>query len=402
MPLPAPQFPSVSTWTSHDLLRIEDLLDDSERAVLHRIRDFGEREILPVINDYWERGELPVPILKRFGELEVAGGQIEGHGCPGMTPVAEGLVAMELARADGSLATFWAVHNGLAMKAIALLGSEEQQQEWLPKMASCERLGAFALTEPNHGSDVAGLETSARRDGNHWVLDGAKRWIGLGSVADHVIVWARDESGSVGGFVVDRSAGEVDGYEARVITGKTANRAMWQAEITLTDVRVPLEHRLARAHSFADTARVLAVSRHGVAWEALGHAIAAYECALAYARARTQFGRPIAQFQLIQDKLARMLADVIGMQMFCYRLGRLQEQGLATPAAAALAKLNTAAAARRVCADARDILGGNGILLEYHVARHMADIEATYTYEGTDTVQALIVGREITGLGAFV
>jgi glutaryl-CoA dehydrogenase len=402
MPLPSPAFPSVSTWTSHDLLRIEDLLTDSERATRDRVREFGEREILPVINDYWERGDLPFPVIKRFGELEVAGGQIGGYGCPGLTPVGEGLVAMELARADGSVATFWAVHTGLAMKAIALLGSEEQKQEWLPEMASCERLGAFALTEPEHGSDVSGLETSARRDGNHWVLNGAKRWIGLGSVADYVIVWARDENGSVGGFVVDRSAGEVEGYAARVIAGKAANRAMWQAEITLTDVRVPAEHRLAGARSFADTARVLAVSRQGVAWEALGHAIAAYECALAYARARTQFGRPIARFQLIQDKLARMLADVIGMQMFCYRLGRLQEQGQATPAAASLAKLNTAAGARRVCADARDILGGNGILLEYHVARHMADIEATYTYEGTDAVQALIVGREITGLGAFV
>ena len=402
MPLPSPAFPSVSTWTSHDLFRIEDLLSDSERAVRDRVRAFGEAEILPVINDYWERGDLPFPIIKRFGELDVAGGRIGGYGCPGMTPVAEGLVAMEVARADGSLATFWAVHTGLAMKAIALLGSEEQKQAWLPKMARCERLGAFALTEPEHGSDVSGLETSARRDGDHWVLNGAKRWIGLGSVADYIVVWARDEGGDVGGFVVDRSAGEVEGYAARVITGKTANRAMWQAEITLTGVRVPAEHRLAGAHSFADTAQVLAESRQGVAWEALGHAIAAYECALAYARTRTQFGRPIARFQLIQDKLARMLADVIGMQMFCYHLGRLAERGEATLAAASLAKLNTAAGARRVCADARDILGGNGILLDYHVARHMADIEATYTYEGTDAVQALIVGREITGLGAFV
>ena len=397
-----PAFPTISRWTSHDLLCLEDLLTDAERTVRDEVRAFGVREILPAINDYWERGDLPLPMIKRFGELNLAGGQIAGYGCPGMSAVAEGLVAMELARADGSLATFWAVHTGLAMKAIALLGSEEQKERWLPPMARCERLGAFALTEPDHGSDVAGLETSARLEGDHWVLNGAKRWIGLGSVADYVIVWARDEEGGVGGFVVDRSASEVDGYAARVITGKTANRAMWQADIRLTDVHVPATDRLALTGSFADTARVLAVSRQGVAWEALGHAIAAYECALAYALTRNQFGRPIARFQLIQDKLARMLADVIGMQMFCYRLGRLQAQGQATAAASSLAKLNTAAGARRVCAEARDILGGNGILLEYHVARHMADIEATYTYEGTDAVQALIVGREITGHSAFV
>jgi glutaryl-CoA dehydrogenase len=245
------------------------------------------------------------------------------------------------------------------------------------------------------------LDTRARRDGDNWVLDGAKRWIGNGTLADVVLVWARDEDGKVGGFMVDRRDSDAAGYEASRIVGKTSNRALWQADIRLNGVRVPADNRLAESRSFADTSRCLTKSRQTIAWEGLGHAVAAFECALEYAKRRQQFGRPIASFQLVQDKLSNMLADITGMQLICLRMAQLQQEGRVRLEHAALAKLNTAAGARRVCAMARDILGGNGILLEYQVARHHADMEAVYTYEGTDTVQSLIVGRAVTGHSAF-
>jgi glutaryl-CoA dehydrogenase len=385
-----------------ELYRLDDLLGDEERQVRDRVREFCRDEVLPIVNEHWERAEFPVKLMPWFADVGIVGGGIEGYGCPGLSAVSSGLVSLELARADGSVCTAFGVHSGLAMGVIGMLGSHEQKQRWLPAMARMERLGAFALTEPDHGSDVVALETRARRDGDTWVLDGRKRWIGLGSVADLVIVWARDGDGDVGAFVVEHPEGaKVDGFSASIITGKTGNRAVWQADIALDGVRVPVDNRLVGARSFEDTSRFLSHSRQGVAWEALGHAEAAYVHALEYALERRQFGRPIASFQLIQDKLARMLAEITSMRLLCMRLAQLNEAGAATLATSSLAKLHTASAARRVCADARDLMGGNGLLLDHHVARHLADVEATYTYEGTDTVQALIVGREITGMQAF-
>jgi glutaryl-CoA dehydrogenase len=284
------------------------------------------------------------------------------------------------------------------MHSIAMLGSEEQKQRWLPPMARMEKIGAFGLTEPNHGSDAVALETRAHRDGNEYVLNGAKRWIGNASIADVVIIWARDDEGKVGGFLVEKGT---PGFEPKVMTGKVAKRAVWQADITLTNARVPTENRLALSRSFKDTTRVLNATRSGVAWEAVGHAIAGYEIALTYARQRIQFGLPLVSFQIIQNKLANMLANVTTMQWLCLRLSQLQAEGKMTGPMASLAKMNNARLAREVIADAREMLGGNGILLEYHIARHHADIEAVFTYEGTDTIQSLIVGREITGKAAF-
>jgi glutaryl-CoA dehydrogenase len=387
-----------------DFFAMDDLLTAEELSIRDRVRAFSDERLIPVANDYWERGEFPRALVPHYAELAVAGGTIRNYGCPGMSPVADGLVALELARGDGSFSTFNGVHSGLVMSSIDLLGSEEQKQQWLPAMARCEKLGAFALTEPEHGSDAVRLETRARRNGDYWVLNGAKRWIGNGTIADLVLVWARDEDGhgDVGGFVIDRAEHDPTGYHAAVITGKTSNRALWQADIRLENVRVPADNRLANSRTFADTSRCLTKSRQTVAWEALGHAIAAYECALAYAKQRKQFGRRIAGFQLIQDKLSHMVADITGMQLICLRMAQLQAEGRVGLEHASLAKLNTATGARRVCAMARDILGGNGILLDHHVARHHADMEAVYTYEGTDTVQSLIVGRAVTGMSAFV
>lgn len=381
-----------------DLYLLDELLSNPEKDVRDRVRGWGETNVLPVINDYWERADFPRDLICQLGELGVVGGEIDGYGCPGLSATAVGLIAMELSRTDGSVSTGYGVHSGLAMHSIARLGSTEQKERWLPPMASMDVLGAFGLTEPQHGSDAVALETRAHRSGDGYVLSGQKRWIGNASIADVIVVWARDDDGEVGGFLVD---GDTPGLSTTVITGKTSKRAVWQADVELDNVEIPGDRRLAGSDSFADTTEVLTATRYTVAWEALGHADAAYGAALAYATDREQFRQPVASFQLVQDKLARMAADITTMQLLCLRLSQLVESGRVTAAQASLAKMHCAKTARRVVADARDIMGGNGILLENHVARHQADMEAVYTYEGTDAIQALIVGREITGLSAI-
>jgi glutaryl-CoA dehydrogenase len=382
-----------------DYFRIGDQLTREELDYWRRTRDFVDDRVLPVINDYWERAEFPWPLVEEMGKLGIVGDGIEGYGCPPMSPIASGLVHLELNRGDGSLGTFLGVQAGLAMQSIAMLGSEEQKRRWLPAMATLDKLGAFALTEPQHGSDSVALETSARRDGDEWVVNGAKKWIGNGTIADVIVVWARDTADrQVKGFLVEKGAA---GFEPRRIDGKGSLRAVWQAEITLTDVRVPEERRLPGANSFKDTARVLAGTRNAVAWGALGHATAAYDSAVAYCSQRQQFGKRLVSFQIVQDKLVKMLAEVCSMQLYCLRLGRLIEEGKLTDTIAAIAKMNNTRKARQVILEARDLLGGNGILLDFHVMRHLADIEAIHTYEGTETIQTLIVGRDITGVGAF-
>ena len=381
-----------------DYYLLDDLLTDEEREVRNRVRAFADREVIPVINEYWNKEEFPFELIPKLAELNIAGTTIRGYGCPGMSYVAAGLAAIELARGDGSLNTFFGVHSGLAMGTIAMLGSEEQKEKWLPPMARLQKVGAWGLTEARHGSDSVMLETSVRRDGEEYVINGEKRWIGNATFADVVVIWARDEGGDVGGYLVEKGT---EGFSTELITGKMGQRAVWQPDIRLEDVRVPAENKLAHANTFKDTNKVLAATRGGVAWEAIGHAVASYEAALQYARERVQFGKPIASFQLIQNKFANMLAGITNMQLMCFRLAQLQAEGKMTGPMASLAKMNNARTARQVCADARDVMGGNGVLLEYHVARHLADMEIVYTYEGTDTIQSLIVGRDITGISAF-
>jgi glutaryl-CoA dehydrogenase len=387
-----------------DYYLLEEMLSDEERAIRDNVRAFADQEVIPIINDYWEKAEFPFEIIPKLAELNVAGFTIEGYGCPGMSRRAAGLVALELSRGDGSINTFLGVHSGLTMGAIAILGSEEQKERWLPPMARLEKVGAFALTEPNHGSDSVALEASARREGGEWVINGEKRWIGNATFADLIIVWARDvEDGRVKGFVVEKKedGSYPEGYETELITGKMGKRAVWQPDITLTDVRVPAENKLEGANSFKDVNKVLTATRGGAAWECVGHAIACYEAALTYAKEREQFGKPIAGFQIIQNKLANMLAETTAMQLICFRMAELQQQGALTGPMASLAKMYNAKKAKDVCSEARDILGGNGILLEYHVARHMTDMEIVHTYEGTDTIQSLIIGRDVIGISAF-
>jgi glutaryl-CoA dehydrogenase len=382
-----------------DYFFVREQFTDEQWDHFLRTRRFVDEEVLPQINAYWESAELAWPLFRRLGELGLVGDDIEGHGCPGMSALAWGLVHMEVNRGDGSLGTFLGVQAGLAMRAINLLGSEEQRARWLPPMARVEKTGAFALTEPAHGSDSVALETSARRDGDEYAITGAKRWIGNGSVADVVVVWARDdEDGEVKGFLVEKAT---PGYEATPIAGKGAVRAIWQADIILDQVRVPVENKLPGANTFKDAGRVLVATRGVCAWAALGHAMAAYDTALTYTLQREQFGKPLASFQIVQDRLVKMLAEVTAMQLYCMQLARLEQAGRLSDTIAGLAKLNNTRKARWIIGEARDLLGGNGILLENHVIRHMADIEAIHTFEGTETMQALIVGRDITGIGAF-
>jgi glutaryl-CoA dehydrogenase len=383
-----------------DYLDLKDQLSPGQLDYLRRTREFVDHEVLPVINGYWERAEFPWPLVAKLAKLGVVGDGIEGYGCPPLDPLSRGLVYMELSRGDGSLGTFVGVQAGLAMQSIAQCGSQEQKQRWLPGMAALEKIGAFALTEPDHGSDSVSLETTARRDGDSYVIDGAKKWIGNGSIADVVVVWARDtEDGQVKGFLVEQGT---PGYHAEVIEGKGSLRAVWQAQIALEGVRVPAENRLPGANSFADCARVLVGTRSACAWMALGHAVAGAEAALSYAKRRKQFGKSLASFQIVQQRLVHMLADVTAMQLYCMQIARLAEAGTLAPTLAGLAKLHNTSKARGVLAEARDLLGGNGILLDFHVIRHMVDNEAVHTFEGTETMQTLIVGRDITGVGAFV
>jgi glutaryl-CoA dehydrogenase len=387
-----------------DFYHIEDLLEDDEAEVMHAVRRFMEDEVEPVINDYWLRDETPrellVEGLRRLDLPTLVYGEDLSTREPNGS-LLEGIATMEMARVDVSTATFFGVHAGLAMQSILICGSEEQKAEWLPKMRNLDVLGAFGLTEPKVGSAVSGgLTTTCRREGDEWVLNGQKKWTGNATFADLLIIWARDEdSGEVLGFIVRKGA---EGLSVEKMRGKIALRAVENGLVTMKDVRVPESDRLALAESFRQTAEVLRVTRAGVAWQAVGCAMGAYERSLRYSRERKQFGRPIASFQMIQDKLVYMLGNVTAMQTMCLRLSRLQDEGRMTDEQASLAKVYTAARCRDTVALARDLHGGNGILLENHVARYFCDSEAIYSYEGTNEINSLIVGRAITGISAFV
>ncbi len=360
----------------------------ADRAFWDRARGFAQ-ETLDEVNDAWDKAEYPLHLARKLGELDLLTDGVVGPGLTPMSPLAAGLVNMEISRGDGSMGTVVAVQGGLALRSIALFGSAEQKERWLVPLARAEKLGAFALTEPDHGSDSVALETTAQRDGDEWVITGEKKWIGNGSVGDVTIVWARDDDGNVRGFLVEQ---DNPGYHATTITGKGSLRAIHQARIVLDGVRVPLDAVLPGTHTFKDASVVLFATRLGVAWSALGHATAVFEAALNYSTRRIQFGKPLAGFQLVQERLTMMLSQLTSMQLHCLRLATLDEAGTLRPIQASLAKYHNTRAAREIAAMARDMLGGNGILLENHVIRHLADIESLHTYEGTESVQSLLIG----------
>ncbi|HJX42100.1 MAG TPA: acyl-CoA dehydrogenase family protein [Geodermatophilus sp.] len=383
-----------------DFYDLEALLDEQDRATLHRVRAFMDEQVEPIINEWWTRAQFPRQLIPGLAELGIAGAQYSGYGSPGRSSLFDGMVSMELGRGDPSVATFIGVHGGLAMGTLHLCASEEQKERWLPAMARMELIGAFGLTEPEHGSDVArGIETTARRDGDEWVLDGQKKWIGNGSFADLVVIWARDvETDRVLGFVVETPA---PGFSAVDLEDKIALRAVQNALITLDGVRVPEENRLQGANSFRDTANVLRATRVSVAWSAVGCSRGAYEHALRYAMERKQFGRPIASFQLVQDLLFRMLGNITASAALCARASQLQDCGMLRDEHASMAKGYSTMRMRETVGWARELMGGNGILLENHVGRFVADAEAIYSYEGTREVNSLIVGRAVTGTSAI-
>ena len=384
-----------------DFYGFEDLLTDREKDFLVALRGALETEIKPIVNEYWEKAEFPhriVEVLHRNGAI--------GLGFPETAPfensaVFRGWVALELARVDASVSTYVGVQNGLALGAIGVCGSQEQRDEWLPKLTSGEVIGAFGLTEPTSGSDSAqGLQTVATHDGDDWILNGSKRWIGNATFSDITIIWAKSaEDGQVKGFIVPTGT---EGYTATKIEGKQSLRMVQNADIVLENVRVPEALRLQNANSFRDTAAVLRLTRAEVAWAAVGVAIGAYEAALTYAKERVQFGKPIAKHQLVQDHLVKSIGDITASIALCTRVSQMLDDDIQRDEHSALAKAFATARMRETVARCREVLGGNGIVLEYDVARFFADAEALYSYEGTREMNTLIVGRAITGEAAFV
>lgn len=384
-----------------DFYELNERLNEEDRALQLKVRAFMENEVKPLVNKYWLHDEFPYELIPKFGELGLAGITYDGYGCPNKSFLMEGVLAMEMARIDASIATFFGVQSGLAMGSIYLCGSEEQKQEWLPQMNKMEKIGAFGLTEPEVGSGAAGgLTTTCKRTEDGWVLNGQKKWIGNATFADVIVIWAKDiDNGQVKGFLLRK---DTPGFAVEKIKGKMALRIVQNGLITLKDCVVEEKDRLQYADSFKDTANVLRMTRAGVAWMAVGCARGAYENALDYTRKRKQFGKPIASFQLIQNHLVEMLSNLTAMQTLVFRLSEIQDAGHLKDEHASLAKVFCSLRTRDIVSQAREVMGGNGILLEHDVARFVADAEAIYSYEGTKEINSLIVGRAITGMSAFV
>jgi alkylation response protein AidB-like acyl-CoA dehydrogenase len=399
---PIKKAPKQLPEPNSDFYGVYETLSADELALVKQVRQFMETKVAPVITKYWVEDAFPFELLPAVKELNIGGLGMQGYGCRGGSLALLGFVEMEMARVDPSFATFFGVHDGLAMGSIYINGSEEQKQKWLPPMARLEKIGCFALTEPLVGSGASGgLMTTAKRDGDTWTLNGQKRWIGNSTWCDLSIVWARDVADNqVKGFIVENKT--TPGFSVEKIQNKIALKVVQNGQITLKDVKVPEANRLQGGNSFRDTARVLKMTRYAVAWMATGCAMGAYEAALKYAQERLQFGKPIGSFQLVQDLLARMIGNITASQCLITRQAQLHAEGKLTDAHAAVAKAFCTARSRETVAWARELLGGNGIVADYKVARFFADAEALYSYEGTFQMQNLIVGKAVTGLSAFV
>jgi glutaryl-CoA dehydrogenase len=384
-------------YADGDFYAFEELLSAKERSRLEEIRSWLTREVRPNAVEWWNRGVFPQDLIPKIAELDPVSPVYR----QGYSNLFAGIAHAEFSRADTSIATFLGVHDGLFTGSIEALASEEQQQEWLPDIYAMRKIGAFGLTEPLGGSDVAGgTRTTARRDGSSWILNGAKRWIGNATFSDWVVVYARDVADNqVKGFMVDTAS---EGYSATKIENKIALRIVENADIVLDDVVVPDTHHLAGANSFRDTNKVLKVTRLSVGWQAVGQQLAAFDVARRYAVEREQFGRPIAGFQLVQQQLVQILGNAMSSMGMMVRLSQLEDAGTARDEQSALAKAFTTARMRESVAAGRNILGGNGIVVDYEMAKIFSDAEAIYSYEGTQEINTLVVGRSITGISAFL
>jgi len=381
-----------------DPIGIDDLLTDDEKAIRDAVRTRCDAVVAPHVADWFERGRVPVrELAKEFGELGVLGMHLTGYGCAGLSAVEYGLACLELEAADSGLRSLVSVQGSLAMFALWRFGSEEQKERWLPPMASGDAIGCFGLTEPDHGSDPAGMSTRAKRDGSDWVLDGRKMWITNGSVADVAIVWAGTEDG-VRGFVVPT---DTAGFSAPEITRKLSLRASVTSELVLDGVRLPADAVLPDVRGLKGPLSCLNEARYGIVWGAMGAGRSAFEAALAYAGEREQFGKPIGAFQLTQQKLADMAVELAKGQLLALHLGRRKDAGRLRPEQVSIGKLNNVREALEICRTARTILGANGISLEYPVIRHAANLESVLTYEGTVEMHTLVLGQALTGHAAF-
>ncbi len=387
----------VQAPSATDLYNIDHLLSEEERMVRDTVRKFVSERVLPIIGEHFETGTFPRHLIPEIAKLGLLGMHLEGYGCAGLSAVCYGLACQELEAGDSGLRSFVSVQGSLAMFPIYAFGSEEQKQHWLPRMASGEVIGCFGLTEPDFGSDPSGMRTTARRDGDFHVLNGTKMWITNGGIADLAVVWARAEEG-IRGFLVERGT---PGFTTSDIHQKLSLRASVTSELHFEDCRVPAANMLPNVRGLRGPLSCLDEARYGIAWGATGAARACYEVALDYAKSRIQFNRPIASFQLVQQKLAIMATELVKAQLLALHLGRLKDEGLLHPVQVSIAKRNNVREALKTAREARSILGANGITLEYPISRHMNNLESVFTYEGTDDIHTLIIGQAITGQNAF-
>ncbi|CAM2068780.1 Acyl-CoA dehydrogenase family protein [Sulfidibacter corallicola] len=383
---------------TNDFFGIDSLLNEDEIQVRESVRQWVEKRFMPVINQHNRDATFPMDLVPELAELGVFGANIDGYDCAGLNNVAYGLIMQELERGDSGLRSFVSVQGALVMYPILAYGSEAQKDRYLPKLAKGEMIGCFGLTEPDHGSDPGGMKTRAKRDGDKWILNGAKMWITNGSVSDIAIVWAKDEEGIVRGFIVDT---KTPGFSAPEMKGKFSLRASITSELVLDDVVVPDDHRLPNVEGLKGPLGCLTQARYGISWGALGAAMACYDSSVEYAKTRIQFDKPLGSFQLVQVKLTDMLNEIVKGQLLSLHLGRMKDEGTYTFHQVSLAKMNNVNAALEIARSARDLHGANGITDEYPVIRHMVNLETVKTYEGTHDIHRLIVGQAITGISAF-
>ncbi|MHC5211989.1 MAG: acyl-CoA dehydrogenase family protein [Planctomycetota bacterium] len=388
----------MSTYRGLDYYHLDELLTDEERMVRDMTRDFVSEHVMPVIGEACEKAEFPRQLVPMIGELGLLGANLpEEYGCGGLGSVAYGLICQELERGDSGLRSFVSVQGSLVMWPINAYGTEEQKRRWLPEMAAGRAIGCFGLTEPDHGSDPGGMVTRATKDGDGWVINGAKMWITNGTIADVALVWAKTDDG-IQGFLVEKGT---EGFSAPEQKRKYSLRASVTSELVLDHVKVPDSARLPGVKGLKGPLNCLSQARYGIAWGAIGAAQACYDEALEYTKGRTQFDKPLASFQLVQAKLAEMVTQITAMQLICWRLGRLKEEGKVRPQHVSLAKRNNVGQALEIARTARDMLGANGITAEYQCMRHMCNLESVYTYEGTNDIHTLILGQDVTGIAAY-
>ncbi|MCS7081643.1 MAG: acyl-CoA dehydrogenase family protein [Bacteroidetes bacterium] len=386
-------------FTGLDYYQLDALLSEEERMIRDTVREWVSERVVPIIDQCAQQERFPIELVPEMAELGILGANLpEEYGCAGLNSVAYGLIMQELERGDSAIRSFASVQGALVMYPIYRYGSEEQKRYWLPKLARAEVIGCFGLTEPDYGSNPGGMITRARRDGHHWILNGAKMWITNGSIADLAVVWARDDEGEIRGFLVEKGT---PGFSAHTMKGKWSLRASVTSELLFEDCRIPLKNQLPYAQGLKAPLSCLTQARYGIAWGAIGAAMDCYDIALRYAQERTQFDRPIASFQLIQEKLVFMLTEITKAQLLAWRLGRMKDEGTMSYTHVSLAKRNNVAMALEVARTARQILGANGIMGEYPIMRHMMNLESVITYEGTHEIHTLILGADITGFPAF-